>query len=80
MYLSYKKKRQFLIKLAFAVIISKSQTFDRVGIDLPKNVFNYGQRYVAFSRVRSWKALKIYLCGQQNNKQVKKFGYKEIYI
>jgi len=51
-----------------------------VGIDLPKNVFNYGQRYVAFSRVRSWKALKIYLCGQQNNKQVKKFGYKEIYI
>ncbi|XP_036148429.1 uncharacterized protein LOC118647495 [Monomorium pharaonis] len=48
------KRRQFPIKLAFAMTINKSQgqTFDRVGIDLRKDVFNHGQLYVAFSRTR----------------------------
>jgi len=74
------KRRQFPIKLAFAITINKSQgqTFDRVGIDLRKNVFNHGQLYVAFSRVKSWKALKIYLGNQRNDKQVKNYVYKEI--
>jgi len=45
------KRRQFPIKLAFAVTINKSQghTFDRVGVDLRKDVFNHGQLYVATS-------------------------------
>jgi len=57
------KRRQFPVKLAFAMTINKSQgqTFDKVGIDLCKDVFNHGQLYVAFSRVRSWQALKVYL-------------------
>ncbi|XP_036147162.1 uncharacterized protein LOC118647075 [Monomorium pharaonis] len=76
------KRRQFPIKLAFAMTINKSQgqTFDRVGIDLRKDVFNHGQLYVAFSRVRSWEALKVYLGSQRNNKQVKNYVYKEIYV
>jgi len=76
------KRRQFPIKLAFAITINKSQgqTFDRVGIDLRKDVFNHGQLYVAFSRVRSWKTLKVYLGRQRDNKQVKNYVYKEIYI
>ncbi|KYM96549.1 ATP-dependent DNA helicase PIF1 [Cyphomyrmex costatus] len=74
------KRRQFPIKLAFAMTINKSQgqTFDRIGIDLRKDVFNHGQLYVAFSRVRSWQALKIYLGNQRKNKQVKNYVYKEI--
>jgi len=73
------KGRQFL-KLAFAITINKSQgqTFDRVEIDLCKDVFNHGQLYVAFSQAKSWEALKVYLGSQRNDKQVKNYVYKEI--
>ncbi|XP_043283139.1 uncharacterized protein [Venturia canescens] len=75
------KRRQFPIKLAFAMTINKSQgqTFDRIGIDLRKNVFNHGQLYVAFSRVRSWSSLKIYLGNQRHDRNVKNFVYTELY-
>ncbi|XP_051163765.1 ATP-dependent DNA helicase pif1-like [Leptopilina boulardi] len=48
------KRRQFPVKLAFAMTINKSQgqTFTNIGIDLRKDVFNRGQLYVACSRVR----------------------------
>jgi len=59
---------------------SQGQTFDKVGIDLCKDVFNHGQLYVAFSRVRFWQALKVYLGSQRDSKQVKNYVYKEIYI
>jgi ATP-dependent exoDNAse (exonuclease V) alpha subunit len=32
---------------------SQRQTYDRVGVDLQKNVFTHGQLYVSLSRVRS---------------------------
>jgi len=60
-----------------------------VGIDLCKDIyiyiikiyiFNHGQFYVAFSRIRSWQTLKVYLGSQRDNKQVKNYIYKEIYI
>ncbi|KYM94744.1 ATP-dependent DNA helicase PIF1, partial [Cyphomyrmex costatus] len=75
------KRRQFPIKLAFAMTINKSQgqTFDKIRVDLRKDVFNHGQLYVAFSRVRSWEALKVYLGSQRDNKQIKNYVYKEIY-
>ena len=46
------KRRRFPTKLAFAMTINKSQgqTFENIGIDLRKNVFNHGRLYVALSR------------------------------
>lgn len=46
------RRRQFPIKLAFVMTINKSQgqTFERLGLYLPRPVFGHGQLYVAFSR------------------------------
>jgi len=59
---------------------SQSQIFVRVKIDLRKDAFNHGQLYVVFSRVRTWKAIKIYLGNQRNYKQVINYVHKEICI
>ena len=74
-------RRQFPVKLAFAMTINKSQgqTFKTIGIDLRKDIFNHGQLYVAFSRVRSWNALNVYLGHQRNTNNVTNFVYKELY-
>lgn len=74
------KRRQFPIKLAFAMTINKAQgqTFNKIAIDLRKDVFNHGQLYVAVSRVRSFDSLKIYLGSQRSKKNIKNFVYKEI--
>ncbi|XP_044576763.1 ATP-dependent DNA helicase PIF1-like [Cotesia glomerata] len=63
------KRRQFPVKLAFAMTINKAQgqTFNKIGIDLQKDVFNHGQLYVAMSRVKSWDSLKIYLNNDRSN-------------
>ncbi|XP_063981041.1 ATP-dependent DNA helicase PIF1-like [Diachasmimorpha longicaudata] len=60
------KRRQFPIKLAFAMTINK-------------NVFNHGQLYVAFSRVRSWDSLIIFLGDQRENNVIKNYVYSELY-
>ena len=46
------RRRQFPIRLAFAITINKSkaQTHSRVGLYLPRPCFSHGQLYVAFSR------------------------------
>ena len=54
-------RRQFPIKLAYALTINKAQgqTLNFVGVDLRENVFAHGQLYVALSRVRSAENISI---------------------
>ena len=74
------KRRQFPIKLPFAMTINKAQgqTFSNELIDLQKDVFSHGHLYVAISRVRSWSGLKIYLGSNRVNNKDKNYVFKEI--
>lgn len=75
------QRRQFPIRLAFAMTINKSQgqTFKKIGIDLRKSVFSHGQLYVAMSRVRSWESITIFL-SDQSQKLLKNVVFKEILL
>ncbi|XP_055371975.1 ATP-dependent DNA helicase pif1-like [Condylostylus longicornis] len=54
-------RRQFPIKLPYAMTINKSQgqTLSRVGIDLRNDVFSHGQLYVALGRARTRAELMV---------------------
>ncbi|XP_056688535.1 uncharacterized protein [Spinacia oleracea] len=79
------KRRQFPIKVCFAMTINKSpgQTFDHVGIYLPEPVFSHGQLYVAVSRVTTRSGLKICIpgkgTGDQQPGKTRNVVYKEIF-
>ncbi|KAG5597666.1 hypothetical protein H5410_038898 [Solanum commersonii] len=55
------KRTQFPIRLCFAMTINKAQgqTLDFVGIYLREPVFSHGQLYVALSRAKTSKAVKL---------------------
>ncbi|CAO4373342.1 unnamed protein product [Caenorhabditis nigoni] len=60
--LAFKLRRtQFPVRLAFALSINKAQgqSFGRIGLWLPEDVFTHGQMYVALSRVRSKEGLFV---------------------
>ena len=56
-------RKQFPVKLAFAMTINKSQgqTLPFVGIYLRDYCFAYGQLYVALSRVNRRENIKIFV-------------------
>lgn len=67
------KRLQFPVRVAFAMTINKSQgqTFDKVGIFLPRPVFSHGQLYVAVSRVRRFEDLTFHVMnGRSTTKNV----------
>ncbi|KAH9556577.1 hypothetical protein CY35_07G036900, partial [Sphagnum magellanicum] len=71
--------RQFPIRVAFAIIINKSQgqTFNNVGVYLSSPVYSHGQLYVVISRVTSSVNIKIFN-GQDLDKYVRNVIYKEV--
>lgn len=80
-------RRQFPIKLAYAMTINKSQgqTFKLCGVFLPQPVFAHGQLYVALSRVGDPDGLKVMvphdpLFGFQNREGTwtKNIVYREV--
>ena len=54
---------QFHVRLAFAMTVNKSQgqTFQKVGVYLPKAMFTHGQLYVALSRVGAPKDVSLFI-------------------
>jgi hypothetical protein len=64
-------RRQFPVRLAFAMTINKSQgqTLRKVGLKLDKKeCFVHGQFYVGISRVSDWESIKMMLAEDAENK------------
>ena len=76
------KRLQFLVRLAFAMAINKSQgqSVEHVGINLQTSVFTYRQLYVAFSRCTSLLNISVLLPEQsQESKRILNVVYKEVF-
>jgi ATP-dependent DNA helicase PIF1 len=56
-------RKQFPLRLAYAMTINKSQgqTLSHVGLHLTDDVFSHGQLYVAFSRAKAPATVKVQL-------------------
>jgi len=67
------RRRQFPIRLAFAMTINKSQgqTLEKVGICLREPVFSHGQLYVAFSRVTAKHSVKVMILSSETQGKLK---------
>ncbi|XP_022019988.1 ATP-dependent DNA helicase PIF1-like [Helianthus annuus] len=65
------KRKQFPIRLSFAMTINKAQgqTIPNVGVFLPDSVFSHGQLYVALSRGISRKNTKVLVHPAKDFKQ-----------
>lgn len=76
------KRRQFPIRLAFAISINKAQgqSVTHVGLDLRVPVFTHGQLYVAFSRVTSHSRIKVLLSPDTSTSATKNIVFKQVLI
>ena len=77
------KRRQFPLKICYAMTINKSQgqTLNNMGLYLPSLVFSHGQLYVALSRVTRLEGLKILIKNKDKQEQgyTKNIVYKEVF-
>jgi len=76
------KRLQFLVRLAFAMIINKSQeqSVEHVGINLQTSVFSYRQLCVVFSRYTLSLNILVLLSEQsQESRRTLNIVYKEVF-
>ncbi|XP_057453011.1 uncharacterized protein LOC130744867, partial [Lotus japonicus] len=77
------QRRQFPVILCFAMTINKSQgqSLSHVGLYLPRPIVTHGQLYVALSRVKSRKGLKILILDDQGvvSNTTRNVVYQEVF-
>jgi PIF1-like helicase len=76
------QRRQFPVRLAFALSINKSQgqSVKYVGIDLRMPVFAHGQLYVALSRATARENIRVLLPGDTVACRTHNIVYKEVLL
>jgi len=74
-------RKQFPVRLCFAMTINKSQgqSFHTVGLDLRTPVFTHGQFYVAVSRTSSVEGLHILLPNKEDRITIN-VNYAEVLV
>ena len=72
-------RRQFPVRLAFAMTINKAQgqTLGTVGLDLRTPVFGHGQFYVGVSRGTNWNRVKVLL---EHGLETTNIVYKDVLL
>jgi hypothetical protein len=75
------RRRQFPVRLAYAMTINKAQgqSVRHIGLDLREPVFAHGQLYVALSRATSNRRIKILLPSTATECRVRNVVYPEIF-
>ncbi|GJR48806.1 ATP-dependent DNA helicase PIF1-like protein [Tanacetum coccineum] len=65
-------RKQHPLSLSFVMIINKSQgqSLSKVGLYMPCPIFTHGQLYVALSRVKSNRGLKVVVCEEEGGGRV----------
>lgn len=65
-------RRQFPVKLAFAMSITKSQgqSLEKVGVTLKEPVFSHGMLYVALSRCTSMDGVRVETMPSDGNRAI----------
>jgi hypothetical protein len=77
------KRRQFPVRLAFALTINKAQgqSVKHVGIDLRVPVFSHGQLYVALSRATNSQNIQVLLPEEErDNRRTQNIVYPEVLV